>query len=117
MLNKSAYIALSNLNDLTIIRIYPNSLPHVTSLEFVIMLAGNDITETSNFASVYFQINADMNDWVSYSEDISFGGNGTIEILVDDDGKTYVEWKNVDFLTPFEISDYSVQERLSYYAS
>ncbi|MCX6217664.1 hypothetical protein [Spirosoma sp.] len=117
MLNQAAYEALINLNDDTIIRVYPDNLPHVTSLEYVIMIDGNDLSENSNFAGVYVNQHVDMNDWVSHSEDARFGGDGSIAIKTDSLGRQYTEWRNGDFWEPFTVNDSSVQERVHYYGS
>ena len=117
MLNQAAHKTILNLNAETIIRVYPDSLPHVDLLEFVIMISGNDLSEDSRFAVVKYETNVDMNSWVSYSEDSRFGGDGSLEIKTDDMGREYAEWRNGDFWNPILVDDREVVDQLHIYGN
>jgi hypothetical protein len=103
--NPAAFQALVSINDNTKVRVYNDE----AGLEFVIMIDGNDRTETSNFAVCDYVskrdglVPATIEDYLDEEH----------ELMTDENGDEYVEWVNGDFNTPFDVD--SVSEKAKNY--
>ena len=100
--NPLAYQALISIKDNTKIRVYNDE----RGLEFVIMLDGDDRSETSNFAVCDFQDKYTSAKFEEYIDDDHI-------VMTDENGDEYTEWVNGDFLTPLDVE--SVTDRAKIY--